>query len=186
MLAMAQESDDRFLQGKVVADFGCGPRGSLVWATAASLRIGIDVLVERYATEFKDDIMSHGMVYLKSTEEVIPLPSDFIDILFTLNALDHVDFFPKMCIEILRIIKTGGLFIGSFNLEGSITATEPQKLTEAKIHNNLLSHLEVHSYQLTKPGPHGNVCKPFLDGNLHYEEGEEGILWVKGVKKSRK
>jgi hypothetical protein len=27
MLAMAEETDDGFLAGKVVADFGCGPQG---------------------------------------------------------------------------------------------------------------------------------------------------------------
>ena len=42
MLAMAEESNDDFLEGKIVADFGCGPRGSLVWANSALLRIGID------------------------------------------------------------------------------------------------------------------------------------------------
>ena len=55
MLAMAQETDDRFLQDKVVADFGCGPRGSLVWAASASMRIGIDVLADQYADEFSEN-----------------------------------------------------------------------------------------------------------------------------------
>jgi hypothetical protein len=30
MLAMAEEDDTSFLSNKIVADFGCGPRGSLV------------------------------------------------------------------------------------------------------------------------------------------------------------
>ena len=85
MLAMAEETTDDFLKGKVVADFGCGPRGSLVWASSALLRIGIDVLVDQYADEFTDTIISHEMIYLKSTEKVIPLPSGFVDIMFTLN-----------------------------------------------------------------------------------------------------
>lgn len=74
MLAMAEEHNDNFLKGKIVADFGCGPCGSLVWARSASLRIGIDVLADRYADEFTGHIISHGMIYLKSTENVIPLP----------------------------------------------------------------------------------------------------------------
>ena len=37
MLAMAQVENDEFLRGKIVADFGCGPRGSLVWAESAAL-----------------------------------------------------------------------------------------------------------------------------------------------------
>jgi hypothetical protein len=73
MLGMAQESSQDFLRGRIVADFGCGPRGSLVWADGASLRIGIDVLADAYADAFTDNITSHNMIYLKSTEEVIPL-----------------------------------------------------------------------------------------------------------------
>src|SRR5262245_31183502 len=59
MLAMAEEPDSSFLAGKVVADFGCGPRGSLVWATDATVRIGIDVLADRYCDEFTGDVLSH-------------------------------------------------------------------------------------------------------------------------------
>jgi len=44
MLAVADERSPAFLHAKVVADFGCGPRGSLCWATSARERIGIDVL----------------------------------------------------------------------------------------------------------------------------------------------
>lgn len=111
LLAMAEEPSDDFLSGKIVADFGCGPRGSLVWASSALLRIGIDVLADRYADEFTDNIVSHGMIYLKCTENAIPLPSDFVDVMFTLNAMDHVDNFPVMCKEIIRVLKPGGEFL---------------------------------------------------------------------------
>lgn len=143
LLAMAGEADDGFLRGKTVADFGCGPRGSLVWAQAAAFRIGIDVLADRYMDEFKDDLASHGMVYLKSTEKSIPLPSDFVDVMFTLNALDHVDDFPAMCREIIRVLKPGGLFIGSFNLEEPETVTEPQRLNPELIKTYLLNDLDI-------------------------------------------
>ncbi len=31
MLAIAKREDDEFLSNKIVADFGCDPRGSLAW-----------------------------------------------------------------------------------------------------------------------------------------------------------
>jgi SAM-dependent methyltransferase len=182
MLGMAEEKDDSFLRGKVVADFGCGPRGSLVWAKSAKFRIGIDVLADKYADEFTDNIVSHGMIYLKSTEKVIPLPSDFVDIMFTINAIDHVDSFHAICKEILRVIKPGGYFIGSFNLEEPATTTEPQQLNENKIKKHLLEYLEVESYRITNPGPQGNQYQPFFDGKIIYQPGEPGILWVKAKK----
>jgi SAM-dependent methyltransferase len=182
MLAMAEESSDDFLKGKIVADFGCGPRGSLVWARSALLRIGIDVLADRYADEFTENITSHGMIYLKSTEYVIPLPSDFVDIMFTLNALDHVDNFPVMCAEIMRVLKPGGQLIGSFNLEGPPSPSEPQRLNEKIIRENLLDSLEVQSYRITKKEPLENVYTPFFKGKLSYVLGQEGYLWVRARK----
>mgnify|MGYP001576662499 CR=1 FL=1 len=185
MLAMAGESDDNFLKGKIVADFGCGPRGSLVWAKSAQLRIGIDVLTDRYADEFTENMISHGMIYLKSTEKVIPLPSDFVDVMFTLNAIDHVDSFAKMCREIIRVLKPGGEFIGSFNLEEPPTSCEPQRLDEDVIKKHLVDFLNVSSYRITNHGPLENSYLPFFQGNLRYDKGQKGILWVRARKPTK-
>ncbi len=123
------------------------------------------------------------MVYLKSTEKVIPLPSDFVDIMFTLNAIDHVADFPLMCSEILRVLKPGGLFIGSFNLEEPVSPCEPNQLSEEIVEANLLNRLEVQSYHVTKKvGPPGERYVPFFEGKLSYEAGQEGYLWVKAMK----
>ncbi len=184
MLAMAEEPNDNFLKGKIVADFGCGPRGSLVWANSALLRIGIDVLADNYADEFTDNIISHRMIYLKSTENVIPLPSGFVDIMFTLNAIDHVDNFSVMCNEIMRVLKPGGQFIGSFNLEEPASSCEPQQLNEIIIKENLLNNMEVQSYRISNKRPNGNLYAPFFDGDLSYKQGQEGILWVRAKKKN--
>ncbi len=183
LLAIAGESTDEFTRGKIVADFGCGPRGSLVWATPALLRVGIDVLADRYFDEFKTDLALHDMIYLKSTEKSIPLPSHFVDIVFTLNAIDHVDHFTAMCSEILRILKPGGLFIGSFNLEEPETATEPQRLTVDLIKTYLLGPMTIETYRISEKGPKDNVYGPLLENNeLVYRKGNEGILWVRASK----
>lgn len=57
LLALADQHDETFVSGKVVADFGCGPAGTLTWAGSAALRIGIDVLADRFADEFQSDIL---------------------------------------------------------------------------------------------------------------------------------
>lgn len=183
MLAMAEEPDETFLQGKIVADFGCGPRGSLVWAASAHLRIGIDVLADRYAEAFKDNMISHDMIYVKSTEQVIPLPSDFVDILFTVNAIDHVDNFSAMCKEIIRVLKPGGQFIGSFNLEEPPSPCEPQQLNEKIIQEHLLNVLDVQSYRTAQKSEKQGQYTPFFEGKLSYQPGQQGYLWVKAKKK---
>ena len=183
LMAIAGESSDQFLDGKIVADFGSGPRGSLAWATAAKLRIGIDVLADRYFDEFKTDLALHDMIYLKSTEKSIPLPSHFVDVVFTLNAIDHVDHFASMCSEIIRILKPGGVFIGSFNLEEPETATEPQRLTVDLIKTHLLAPLTVETFRISEKGPSDNVYGPLLENkDLVYRKGNEGILWVRASK----
>lgn len=182
MLAMAGEADEGFLEGKIVADFGCGPRGSLIWATPAMLRIGIDVLADAYAEHFKQNIISHGMIYVKSTEKAIPIPSNYVDVLYTLNALDHVDDFKTACKEIIRIIKPGGKLIGSFNLEVGPTSCEPQRLTEEIINKNLLDYLKISSYRIVNPGPEHAPYLPFFEGEISYKRERPGLLWVRAQK----
>jgi SAM-dependent methyltransferase len=149
LLALAKESSQDFLAGKVVADLGCGPRGSLNWATRARLRIGIDVLSDLYS-EF--DIANQNMVYIESTETRIPLPSAYIDVLFTMNALDHCSKVESICREIMRIFKPGGTLIASFNLNEPGTFSEPQTLSEQKLDRILLHAFEPAHRELSQEG----------------------------------
>jgi SAM-dependent methyltransferase len=185
MLAMSEEGTQSFIKGRIIADFGCGPRGSLVWADSALIRIGIDVLADRYADAFRDNITSHNMIYLKCTEKVIPLPSEFIDVMFTMQAMSYVENFRSMCNEILRVLKPGGELIGSFHLERPASRMEPQQLNETMIKEYLLNHLEVHSYRVTEMGNEGDeTYAPFFKGNLSYRAGQQGMLWARARKPS--
>jgi SAM-dependent methyltransferase len=136
---LAKESSQSFLADKIVADFGCGPMGSLNWATEARLRIGIDVLSDAYS-EF--DINAQNMVYVISSETRIPLPSNYVDVLFACNSLDHVANLPAMCGEILRVLRQGGTLVGSFNMNEPGTFSEPQTLTEETLNRLLLNHFD--------------------------------------------
>jgi SAM-dependent methyltransferase len=178
MLGMAGEPDDSFLSGRIVADFGCGPRGSLWWATSARLRIGIDVLTEEYS---KFNIRAHDMVYVSCSEWKIPLPSNYVDVLFTLNAMDHVSHFAVMCRELLRILSPGGLLIGSFNLDEAPTLSEPQRLTEKTIQKHLLKHLHVESYRIAAPGEPDSLYLHFFDGSASPTAGPR-FLWIRARK----
>jgi hypothetical protein len=93
-----------------------------------------------------------------------------------------VDHFPEMCAEIIRILKPGGHFIGSFNLEEPVSKCEPQRLDEAIIAQHLLRHLNVESYRITTKGPENDFYAPFFNKALSYAPGQEGFLWVKARK----
>ena len=86
----------------------------------------------------------------------------------------------KFRIGYLALLSFG--FIGSFNLEEPATLWEPQTLNPKIIEDNLLNHLEIKSYRISKQGPNRNEYAPFFKNELRYNEGEEGFLWVKGTK----
>jgi ubiquinone/menaquinone biosynthesis C-methylase UbiE len=179
MLGLAGETDDSFLRGKIVADFGCGPQGSLAWATAARLRIGIDVLADTYSAF---DIRSHDMVYVNSTERTIPLPSNFVDIMFTMNAVDHVSKLRVICDELRRVLVPGGKFFGSFNMCEPATFCEPQTLTEEKLHKVLLKYLNVQFYKIAAEGPIGDWYGPLHWGEYIDKPIPHAHLWVRATK----
>ena len=116
---------------------------------------------------------------------MIPFPSNYVDVLFTLSGRDHVDNCEVMCPEVQRVLRSGGEFIGSFNLNGPATPCEPQTLTEGLVRTHLLDHLEVTSCRKARrnDGP-GDLYDNLYTDNLNFVEGEMGFLWVRGRKRS--
>jgi SAM-dependent methyltransferase len=182
MLGIAGESNDDFLKGKIVGDFGCGPRGSLIWAKQASLRIGIDVLASRYIRCFPQEYLSHNMIYVTCTEHSIPIPDATIDILYTVNALDHVENLAVMCNELRRILKPGGLIIGSYNLNHAKTKAEPQTITEDRLKMLLFRDYEIISWRVSAPGSLDSPetqYGPLYSNQLIDPKGGEAFLWAR-------
>ncbi|HXH51322.1 MAG TPA: class I SAM-dependent methyltransferase [Terriglobia bacterium] len=181
-LAMGQEKSHEFLRNRIVADFGCGPRGSHEWASEAKARNGIDVLSDQYASEF--EVRGQDIVDFVASEDRIPLPSNYIDIMFSLNALDHADNFRQICREIVRVVAPGGLFIASFNLEEEPTKCEPQTLTETKVKRYLLDHLDIVSYRVAIKGGYTVEYEDMIAGNTvaSAQKGVASILWVRATK----
>lgn len=184
MLSIAQEKDDTFLKNRVIADFGCGPRGSLKWAKSPIIKIGIDVLASKYMEEFGESLIQHEMMYVTSTEKYIPLPSESADCVCTINSLDHVNNLEEMSKEILRIMKPQGILLASFNLNEPCTECEPQTLTERRLNECLLKYFEIESYRLAYRGE-SSTYENLEKGELLacVDDGEEALLWVRGKKK---
>ena len=177
-LAMAGESDRSFVAGKILADIGCGPRGSLVWAREARARIGIDVLADSYG---RFGIRTHDMTYVCAGETRFPLPSGYVDVLFTMNAMDHVDDFASVCREAIRILAPGGLFVGSFNLNEPASVCEPQSLTEQAVQTHLLEKLEVLQTRTAPRGPGDDRYKYFHE-QAPANCDAPPVLWIKARK----
>ncbi len=182
-LAIAEENNDKFLKDKNVGDFGCGPICSLKWANSAKLRIGIDVLVLEYSKIYREQFKNDGMIYVACTEDYIPIPSNFFDVMFNVNAMDHVQDFKRSCDEILRLIRAGGTLIASFNLNEPPSRCEPQTLTEKILQENLLNYFHVVSYRVARKTSGNNRYKNFFNDKLGMDPNERGVLWFRGEKK---
>lgn len=82
------------------------------------------------------------MIYVTSTEHLIPMPDCIVDVMYSVNSLDHTANLRAMCSEILRVMKPNAELIASFNLHEPPTAAEPQVLTEELLDELLLRHFE--------------------------------------------
>ncbi len=145
MMAMGDVHDPSFFDGKICLDVGCGPKGSLTWLENARAAIGVDPLAEAYR-QFGID--RHRMIYLAAGAERIPLPSRYVDVVFSMNSLDHVDDAPATCAEIRRLLKPGGHFIGSLNLDEPPTRCEPWRLTEEFLEKHLFAGWQRQFYKV--------------------------------------
>lgn len=181
MREMAKPLTEDDLAGKLVCDFGCGPRGSLTWLTDRAHCVGIDLLVSDYMAAFPAVMRDNNMTYVGSSEHHIPIQSGQADILFTMNALDHVAALPTMCDELLRILKPGGHFIGSFNIGEPATVTEPQSLDEATLDALLLDRLEEMSRRFA-PKFHDSVYAGFFGRAAAPGDDGPRVMWYVGRK----
>lgn len=109
-------------RGKRVLDIGCGPRGSLEWATMARERVGVDPLADDYLQMGAAD---HAMTYLAAGAESIPLEDRRFDIVCSFNSLDHVDDLEAAIAEMKRLTAIGGLLLVITDVHDRPTPQEP-------------------------------------------------------------
>ena len=109
-------------EGKRVVDIGCGPRGSLEWATMAKERVGVDPLAEDY---LKLGAADHAMTDVASGAESIPYPDGHFDIVCSFNSIDHVDSLAGTIAEMKRIVAPGGLLLLLTDVHEEPTPQEP-------------------------------------------------------------
>jgi SAM-dependent methyltransferase len=114
-----------FYRDKRVLDIGCGPRGSLEWATETKERVGLDPLADAYR-EF--GVEAHAMTYVAAPAEKIPYTDGYFDVVTSLNSLDHVDDPGRAIKEVARVLRSAGAFLLEVEVGHHPTPTEPISL----------------------------------------------------------
>ncbi len=91
---------------KKILDVGCGISSVLHFIDGE--KFGIDPLADEYKKfyEYPEDIK-----IIKASGENIPFSSEYFDVIFSTNVLDHVSDAEKSISEIYRVLKRRGYFI---------------------------------------------------------------------------
>lgn len=144
--------DGDFYRDKTVLDIGCGPRGSLEWASMAARRIGLDPLVEEYRKLGAD---RHRMEYIRAASERIPLADASCDAVFSFNSFDHVEDVERTAAEIKRVAKPGSLFLLLAEVNHPPTVCEPHQLTPLRLRRMFGPEFRCEDLQVYRPAVAG-------------------------------
>lgn len=115
-------------RGRRMLDIGCGPLGTLEWATEAASRTGVDPLADAYLALNRG---THAMRYVAAPAEKLPFPDQSFDTVSLFNALDHVEDPPAAAAEAARVLAPGGDLLLVCEIGHAPTLTEPHTLTAA-------------------------------------------------------
>lgn len=173
--------DDGFFENKTILDIGCGPRGSLEWATMASRRIGLDPLADEYLRLGAD---RHNMEYMNAPSEQIPLPDGECDVVCSFNSLDHVHDIDQTLAEIKRITRVGGSFLLLVEINHPPTDCEPHELTPRQLINALQPEFSCEDLEVYKPVPAGLYDAIWAGDTLPHDTDEPGWLSARFVRVS--
>jgi len=146
--------------GKRLLDIGCGPRGSLEWASMAAERAGADPLADEYRRLGTDD---HAMTYVAAGAEHLPFDDAHFDVVSAFNALDHVDDLQAAVGEYTRVARPDAVGLLLTEVGHEPTVTEPQTLDWDVLDLFAGWRVVTEDRIAMKPGPH-DVYGSWLEG----------------------
>lgn len=172
-------------RGHRLLDVGCGPRGSLEWATSAAGIVGVDPLADRYrALQTRQQRMS----YVNAYAENMPFEDGYFDDVFCFNALDHTADFRRALDEMRRVLKPGGRFLLITEVNHAPTLAEPNCILPSELEDLLTSHYDLLSRQVVRVRDDHNVYESVRGRDVvdaaTLPFGEAGIFAAHMIKRS--
>jgi ubiquinone/menaquinone biosynthesis C-methylase UbiE len=167
--------DDTFYTGKFVLDVGCGPRGSLEWASMTARRVGVDPLAQEY---LKLGAHRHNMEYIDAPSEHIPRPDGQCDVVCSFNSLDHVSSVEQTIEEIKRLTRKGGLFLLLVEVNHPPTACEPHHLSPRMLLDLLSPEFNCETSRVYRPVANGIYESIHRNQLMSNSEQEEAVGYL--------
>lgn len=173
--------DDSDYREKVVLDIGCGPRGSLEWASMASRRIGLDPLAKEYVRLGAD---AHKMEYVEAPSEAMPMEDGTCDVVCSFNSLDHVEEVERTVSEIKRVTRPGGLFLLLVEVNHPPTDCEPHRLTPSMLTESMEPEFRLQTLRVYRPVGDGMYNSILADDEVFHPERtkERGYMSARFVR----
>lgn len=166
----------RTYTGKSILDIGCGPLGSLEWATRARLRVGLDPLAHKYRNL---SLYTHGdqMIYVAGFSEILPFQDRSFDYVISFNSLDHVGDVPATIAEMKRVVSAGGYVLLIVEIGHLPTFTEPHNL-DINIIKLFAPEFNLEMCEVFGVPPNHNLWAGIIQ-KLPHRKGERGLLCAK-------
>jgi SAM-dependent methyltransferase len=148
-------------RGRRLLDVGCGPRGSLEWASTAAETVGVDPLADRYR---KLQTRRQRMSYVNAYAETMPFANGHFDDAFCFNALDHTADYRRALGEIHRVLRAGGRFLLITEVNHEPTLAEPNCILPEELAALIECKFDFVSKGLYRVRPDHNVYQSVRDG----------------------
>jgi SAM-dependent methyltransferase len=149
-------------RGRRLLDVGCGPRGSLEWATAAAEAVGVDPLADRYR---RLQTRHQRMSYVNAYAEKMPFGNAHFDDVFCFNALDHTADYRRALVEMHRVLKPGGRLLLITEVNHAPTLAEPNCILPQELALLLECKFDFVSRGLFHVRPDHNVYQSVRDAS---------------------
>lgn len=111
----ATESDS------IILDIGCGPYDSI--SAIQGKHIFLDDIMDAYVDKLS---ATHDGLRVCARTELMPFSDRSIDVVYSINMIDHVDDMPETMAEVHRVLKPGGkVYMQTYYNSHPLLETEP-------------------------------------------------------------
>lgn len=123
----------------VVLDIGCGPYDCI--SDLPGHKIYLDDIIQTYVERLS---ASFSGMCVDARTELMPFANNSIDLIYSVNMIDHVDDMPETVFELHRVLRNGGaLYLQSYYNSHPLLETEPGVFDRHFIDNYISPYFEI-------------------------------------------